>query len=106
LAKLEEAGLYVKAEKCEFSVSQTTFLGFIVSADGISMDRAKIQAIREWEAPKNVRDVQCFLGFANFYRRFIHRYSQKCRLLYDLIRKEKAFSWTPEHSRVFSPKNC
>jgi hypothetical protein len=57
LGKLEEAGLYVKAEKCEFSVSQTSFLGFIVGADGISMDPAKIQAIREWEAPKNVRDV-------------------------------------------------
>jgi hypothetical protein len=53
------------------------------------------------DAPMSVRDVQCFLGFANFYRRFIHRYSQKCRLLYDLIRKDKAFSWTPEHSKIF-----
>jgi hypothetical protein len=101
LAKLEEAGLYVKAEKCEFSVSSTSFLGFIVGADGISMDPAKIQAIREWEAPKNVRDVQCFLGFANFYRRFIHKYSQKCELLYSLTRKDNAFSWTPEHTRIF-----
>jgi hypothetical protein len=101
LAKLEEAGLYVKAEKCEFSVSQTSFLGFIVGADGISMDPAKIQATREWEAPKNVRDVQCFLGFANFYRRFIHKYSQKCELLYSLTRKDNAFSWTPEHTRIF-----
>jgi hypothetical protein len=101
LAKLEEAGLYVKGEKCEFSVSSTSFLGFIVSADGISMDPAKIQAIREWEAPKSVRDVQCFLGFANFYRRFIHKYSQKCELLYSLTRKDNAFSWTPEHTRIF-----
>jgi hypothetical protein len=66
--------------------------GFIVGADGISMDPAKIQAIREWEAPKNVRDVQCFPGFANFYRRFIHKYSQKCELLYSLTRKDNAFS--------------
>jgi site-specific recombinase XerC len=78
LAKLKEAGLYVRAEKWEFSVCSTSFLGFIVSVDGISMDPAKIQAILEWEAPNSVRDVQCFLDFANFYRRFIHKYLQKC----------------------------
>jgi hypothetical protein len=101
LVKLEEGRLYVKAEKYEFSVLQTSFLGFIVSADGISMDPAKVQAIRKWEASKNVRDVQCFLGFANFFRRFIHKYSQKCELLYSLIRKENPFSWMPEHARIF-----
>jgi hypothetical protein len=80
LQKLLEAGLYVKAGKCEFCVSQTTFLGFVISKDGVSMDPAKVKAIREWEPPTCVCDVQCFLGFANFYRWFIHRYSQKCRL--------------------------
>jgi hypothetical protein len=101
LTKLEKAGLYVKAEKCEFSVPQTSFLGFLVIADGISMEPAKVQAIREWEVPKHIPDVQCFLGFANFYRRFIHKYLQKCELLYSVIRKENAFSWTPEHARIF-----
>jgi hypothetical protein len=92
LSKLEEAELYVNAEKCEFLVPQTSFLGFIVSADGIYLDPAKVQVIRQWEAPKIVRDVHYFLGFANFYQRFIHKYSQKCELLYSLIRKENAFS--------------
>jgi hypothetical protein len=82
LQKLHEAGLYVKAEKCEFCESQTTFLGFVISKDGVSMDSVKVKAIRESETPTCVPDVQCFLGFANFYRRFIHRYSQKCHLLY------------------------
>ena len=75
LAKLKEAGLYANAEKCEFNVEKTTFVGFIISADGIEMDPAKIRAIINWEAPKSVKDVQCFLGFATFYRRFIHKYS-------------------------------
>jgi hypothetical protein len=101
LQKLQEAGLYVKAEKCEFCVSQTTFLGFVISKDGVSMDPARVKAIREWEPPTCVRDVQCFLGFANFYRRFIHRYSPKCRLLYDLLRKDTPFAWTAAHSQVF-----
>jgi hypothetical protein len=52
LAKLKEAGLYVKPEKCEFSVEKTTFLGFVISADGIEMDPAKVDAILNWEAPK------------------------------------------------------
>src|SRR5258705_12622651 len=75
LAKLKEAGLYANAKKCEFNMEKTTFLGFIISADGIEMDLAKIEAILDWETPNSVKDVQCFLGFAHFYRRFIHKYS-------------------------------
>ena len=101
LQKLAEAGLFASPGKCEFSVSQTSFLGFIVGADGISMDPAKLDAIHKWESPTCVRDVQCFLGFANFYRRFIHRYSYKCRMLYDLLRKGTKFSWTPACEKAF-----
>ena len=57
LAKLKEAGLYTKLEKCEFSVEKTTFLGFVISAGGIEMDPAKVKAIHNWEAPKFVKDV-------------------------------------------------
>jgi hypothetical protein len=66
------------------------------------MDPAKVKAIHEWEPPTCVCDVKCFLGFANFYWRFIHRYSQKCRLLYDLLRKDTPFAWTAAHSQVFN----
>jgi hypothetical protein len=65
------------------------------------MDPAKVKASREWEPPTCIRDVQCFLGFANFYRQFIHQYSQKGRLLYDLLRKDTLFAWTAAHSQVF-----
>src|SRR5258706_12083575 len=87
LQKLKEAGLYAKPEKCEFNVEKTTFLGFIISASGIEMDPAKVEAILCWETPSSVKDVQCFLGFANFYRRFIHKYSNVCQPLFNLLRK-------------------
>ena len=71
LAKLKEAGLYARPEKCEFSTQKTRFLRFIISEEGIEMDLEKVKAVMEWETPKSIRDLQCFLGFANFYRRFI-----------------------------------
>ena len=68
LEKLQGAGLYLKPEKCEFHTKSTTFLGFVVSADGISMDSKKVSTIQEWEVPQNVKALQYFLGFGNFYR--------------------------------------
>src|SRR5258706_641577 len=102
LAKLKEAGLCVKPEKCEFSVEKTTFLGFVISADGIEMDPAKVDAILNWEASKCVKDVQYFLGFANFYRRFIHKYSDICQPLFILRRNDIQFIWSPKCKRVFN----
>ena len=68
LAKLREAGLFIKPEKRKFNVTRTTFLGFIISMDGIGMDPAKVNVVLDWDPPRNVKEVQCFLGFANFYR--------------------------------------
>ena len=72
LQKLRDAGLFVKPKKCEFSVNKTTFLGFIISEEGLEMDPEKINAVLNWDTPKCVKDIQCFLGFANFYQYFIH----------------------------------
>jgi len=68
LQKLKEAGLFIKPEKCEFSINKTTFLGFIMSEEGLEMDPEKVNAVLNWEASKSVKDIQCFLGFANFYQ--------------------------------------
>ena len=92
LAKLKEVGLYAKPEKCEFLVEKTTFLGFVISADGIEMDPTKLEAIHNWEASKCVKDVQCFLGFANFYRYFIYRYSEMYQPLFELLKKDTPFN--------------
>lgn len=68
LNKLQTARLYVDIKKCEFKVKSTKYLGFIVEAKkGISIDLAKVAAIRKWEAPSTVKGVRSFLGFANFY---------------------------------------
>lgn len=69
LGKLSEAGLFVKVDEVEF-------LGFRVGINGVSMDPAKIACIVDWPIPKSVHDIQVFLGFAKFYRRFIRDYSQ------------------------------
>jgi hypothetical protein len=101
LDKLMKAGLYVKPEKCEFHCTTTTFLGFVISRDGISMDPQKVRAVKEWETPKNVKDLQCFLGFANFYRRFIKNYSKICSPMFDLLKKDLPWKWSPACQQAF-----
>ena len=86
LEKLHVAGLFVKPEKCEFEVNKTTFLGFVISQEGIEMDLEKVSAVLNWEVPKTIQDVQYFLGFANFYRRFIEGYSRICTPLFNLLK--------------------
>ncbi|KAI1002033.1 hypothetical protein K3495_g6174 [Podosphaera aphanis] len=101
LEKLKEYGLFCKPEKCEFGVSSTTFLGFVISKHGLSMDTSKIQTIRDWKPPINVRGVQSFLGFANFYRRFISRYSELAAPLFALTRKETKYQWSQACQSAF-----
>jgi len=76
LKKLWSAGLYTKFEKCAFHMSEVEFFGYIISSEGISMDSKKIQVVLDWATPKMIYNVQCFLGFVNFYQMFIKNYSQ------------------------------
>jgi hypothetical protein len=68
LEALSKAGLQLKPEKCEFHKQEVKYLGFIISTNGTKMDPAKVTMIQEWPEPRNVKDVQSFLGFANFHR--------------------------------------
>jgi hypothetical protein len=113
LDRLRQFGLYVKLSKCEFSKKEIRFLGFIVGTNGIRMDPAKIGTVADWETPKSFRDVQVFLGYANFYRRFILRYSKVARPITDLLigmqrgRKSGPFLWTDEADKAFRKlKTC
>jgi hypothetical protein len=92
---LRDAGLQLDVKKCEFEVTEVTYLGMIVSTDSVRMDPAKVIAITNWEPPSNVKDVQAFLGFANFYKRFIDSFSRIIRPLVTLTRKGMRFFWLP-----------
>jgi len=75
LKHLRKAGLYTKAEKCEFHSELVEYLEYILSPSGLTMSNDKIKIIQDWPEPKKVKDIQSFLGFANFYRQFIFNYS-------------------------------
>ncbi len=94
-ATLREHGLYAKLEKCEFDKYSVAFLGYVISPDGIFMDKSKVETIQCWATPSLVKDVQRFLGFANFYCRFIKGYSKITTPLTTLTCKDKPFSWNP-----------
>jgi len=101
LTRLKEAGLYVDIKKCEFEVKTTKYLGFIIEAGkGTRMDPEKIKAINEWEAPRTVKAVRSFLGFANFYRRFIRNFGQIVAPLTRLT-GDVSFRWTAEEQKAF-----
>ena len=76
LTRLRKHKLYASLSKCSFHQREVEFLGFILSPEGLQMDQNKVKVIQEWSTPRRVRDIQAFLGFANFYRHFIHGYSK------------------------------
>ena len=102
LEALSEAGLHLKPEKCEFHRQQVKYLGMIVQHNGVRMDPAKVSAIVEWDSPKNLTDVRSFLGFANFYRRFIKGYSEVVAPIVRLTRKDVPFVWTTDCEAAFN----
>lgn len=101
LQRLREAGLQASLGKCEFHTQSTRFLGFIVGVDGIKVDPEKVSVVTNWERPNTVRGIQSFLGFCNFYRRFIKNYSRVSRPLHLLTRKEVPFQWTEKCEAAF-----
>ena len=112
LKALLKAGLYAKLSKCLFSVTRIPFLGFILTDKGVEMEEDRISTILNWPEPESVREVQSFLGFANFYRRFVKGFSRIAhpltdttkgvaqRTKKDLALRKKDFL-TPEARRSF-----
>ena len=82
---LAEHNLKLKASKCEFLNSENTYLGHVVSEEGIQTDPEKLEAIRTWPVPQNVKEVRSFPGFTGYYRRFINNYASVARPLNDLL---------------------
>jgi hypothetical protein len=98
LDRLQGARLFANPEKCKFNCSKVEYLGYLIGRDGIKMVPSKLNTIRNWPKPWNVKDIQSFLGFANFYRRFIDHYSTIAHLLTELTKKDVPF--------VFSDAAC
>jgi len=67
LTRVRHTGLTLKASKCEFHTTETEYLGYVISPRGLRMDEEKIRTIKDWKEPTNVKGIQSFLGFANFY---------------------------------------
>jgi len=92
LQVLKENKLFLGPEKCEFYKQRIEYLGLVISENKVSMDLVKVAGVREWSTLENKMDVQAFLGFMNFYQRFIQDFSAKARPLFDLTRSEQV--WT------------
>ena len=102
LARLQEAGLKLKPAKCQFFQHKVEFLGHIVSRNGIQADPRKIEMVVNWPMPTTMKEIQQFLGFANYYRRFIRDFSQIEKPLHHLTESKSVFAWTNECLTAFT----
>ena len=101
LEKLRQNQLYAKFSKCEFWLEEVAFLGHVLTAEGVAVDPAKIEAVKEWEQPRNATDIRSFLGLAGYYHRFIENFSKIAKPMTNLLKKTNEFEWTPECEQSF-----
>ena len=101
LQQLSDAGLHLNPKKCEFHRTETTYLGLVIGRNGIRMQPEKIETVQNWKKPNNLTDVRSFIGFANFYRRFIQGFSTIVHPLTELTWKNVCFRWEKEQQLAF-----
>ncbi|KAI2646204.1 Transposon Tf2-9 polyprotein [Labeo rohita] len=107
LQRLLENGLFVKAEKCVFHAQSVPFLGYILSAEGVRVDPEKVKAVVDWPTPDSRKALQRFLGFADFYRRFVRNFSQLASPLTALTSPRTTFRWSDAAEAAFAKlKSC
>ncbi|ESK81584.1 reverse transcriptase-rnase h-integrase [Moniliophthora roreri MCA 2997] len=101
MRRLKTHDLFLKPEKCEFDVTKVIFLGMVIRPGYIAMDPVKLAGIADWEPPQTVKGVRAFLGFGNFYWKFIGKYAHLTQLLNDLLQKDRKFEWTRQCQIAF-----
>ncbi|KAK3521406.1 hypothetical protein QTP70_004345 [Hemibagrus guttatus] len=103
LARLLKRRFFVKGEKCEFYRETITSFVYMISRLGVEMDQGKVRVVTDWPEPTMVKELQCFLGFINFYCRFIHNYSSVACPLITLLRgKPKGLKWSKQAQEAFT----
>ena len=101
LQKLRDHDLFLKAQKCEFNKEKVEYLGLMIEEGKVSTDPVKVKGFADWPIPQSVKNVQLFLGFRNFYRKFIPKFSTLAAPLNNLLKKDTVFEWTPEAQQAF-----
>jgi hypothetical protein len=101
LRQLRKHRLFLRLEKCEFEKLTIEYLGVVISHNHIEMDPVKVISIASWPEPENKKDVQQFLSFTNFYRRFIRVFSDIAWPLFDLTKRGVAWTWTAASAAAF-----
>lgn len=101
LELLRKNKLYAKSSKCEFFQDKISFLGHVVSGDGISMEEGKVKAIHEWPVPSNITELRSFLGLAGYYRKFVKGFSRIAAPMTTLLHKDTPYTWTAEQQQAF-----
>ena len=101
IKRLEENDLYVKLEKCKWKVRKIGFLGVVIGLKGIKMEEEKVKGVLDWLTPKYVKDMQKFLGLANYYCRFIEGFASIARPLHNMVKKDQKWNWTEKQEKAF-----
>jgi len=101
LRRMEENDLYIKPEKYVWKVKEIDFLGLVMGAEEIKMQEEKVTGVLKWPRPKTVKEVQKFLGLANYYRRFIKDFAKLAKPLHKLVRKDEKWNWEEEQKAAF-----
>lgn len=98
---LKENNLQLKISKCKFLTTQFTYLGHIVTKNGIKANKDKVKAITEFERPINIKKLQSFIGICSFFRRYVKNFSTIAKPLTTLLKKDKLFIWTDAQQKAF-----
>jgi len=101
IKRLEENDLYMKLEKCKWKVREVGFLGVVIGPEGIKMEEEKVRGVLDWLIPKCVKDIQKFLGLANYYCQFIKGFVSIARPLHDMVKKDQKWDWTEKQKGAF-----
>lgn len=100
--RLRKANLKLQPDKCEFLRREVTYLGHIISEDGVKPDPKKIRSVQDFPRPRNTKNIKQFLGLAGYYRRFIPNFSKTARPLTELLKKDTPFTWADTQEQAFS----